>query len=257
MSLSRLFGPAVFATAALLASTALSAQDGAATVIPTEEIAPAEVVELTDPHAQAAAGDPAAGQSKAAVCAACHGMDGNAADPQYPKLAGQHERYTARHLALFKSGERENAIMLGFAAMLEPQDMRDIGAYYASQTVRPGLADESILESGPYIGLRFYEIGERIYRGGIAERGVPACAACHGPTGAGNPGPAYPALAGQHARYTADLLRRYRDGAVYGKGERANAVMAGVAQQLTDQEIDALASYLEGLHGSDSAALPR
>lgn len=257
MSLSRLFGSTVFATAALLVATALMAQDDATTVIPTEDVAPAEVVELTDPHAQAAAGDPAAGQSKAAVCAACHGMDGNAADPQYPKLAGQHERYTARHLALFKSGERENAIMLGFAAMLEPQDMRDIGAYYASQAVRPGLADESVLDSGPYIGLRFYEIGEQIYRGGIAERGVPACSACHGPTGAGNPGPAYPALAGQHARYTADLLRRYRDGAAYGKGERANAVMAGVAQLLTDQEIDALASYLEGLHASDSAALPR
>ena len=257
MSLSRPLGLAALAAVILAVAIGAGAQTGPATVVPTQDAAPAEVAELGDPHAAANPGDAAAGQGKAAVCAACHGMDGNSVDPQYPKLAGQHERYTARHLALFKGGERENAIMLGFAAMLGPQDMRDIGAFYATQKATPGLADDSVVESGPYLGKRFYAIGEAIWRGGIADRGVPACLACHGPTGEGNPGPAYPALAGQHARYTADLLRRYRDGTVYGKGARANAVMAGVARALTDQEIEALASYIEGLHPSDSGALPR
>ncbi|HBK56036.1 MAG TPA: cytochrome C [Xanthomonadales bacterium] len=261
MSLSRSIGPALLAATALLFGALIgvpaSARQDGTTVVAAEESQPAQVAELTDAHAQAAAGDPAAGQSKAVVCSACHGMDGNSADPQYPKLAGQHERYIARHLALFKSGERENAIMLGFAATLSAQDMRDIGAFYAGGTVKPGLADETVVDTGPYNGKRFYEIGQAIYRGGIAKRGIPACGACHGPTGSGNPGPSYPALAGQHARYTADMLRRYRDGAVYGHGERGNKVMSEVAQDLTDQEIDALASYIEGLYPSDSAALPR
>jgi cytochrome c553 len=175
-------------------------------------------------------------------------MDGNSADPQYPKLAGQHERYTARHLALYKSGERNNAIMLGFAAMLSPQDMRDIGAYFASQTVRPGLADESVISSGPNQGRKFYQVGEKLYLGGDLERGIPACAACHGPAGHGNPGPAYPSLSGQHATYTAAQLNLFRDGTVHGRGDNANAVMSGVARYLTDEEIQALATYIEGLH---------
>lgn len=257
MSLPRIYGLAVMAATALALTTAVIAQSEPATVVPAEETAPAPVTELTDPHGDANPGDAAAGQGKAAVCAACHGMDGNSADPQYPKLAGQHERYTARHLALFKSGERENPIMLGFAAMLGPQDMRDVGAYFASLKALPGVADESVIRSGPNQGKKFYRVGETIYRGGIAARKVPACAGCHGPTGAGNPGPAYPALAGQHARYTADLLRRYRDGVVYGHGEQANLVMSGVAGALTDEEIESLASYIEGLHPSESAALPR
>lgn len=219
------------------------------------EQAPAAAVPLTEAHGEAAPGDAERGAAKAAVCAACHGMDGNAVDPLYPKLAGQHERYTARHLALFKTGERENAIMMGFAAPLSPQDMRDLGAYFAGQTALPGLADETVVADGPAAGMKFYEIGQRIYRGGDAERGLPACLACHGPAGAGNPGPAYPALGGQHARYTADMLTRYRDGAVYGDGPQAG-VMAGVAKTLTDQEIQALATYIEGLHAADTGALP-
>lgn len=246
--------PRTLGLAGLLVAATAFAQSEPTTVTPAPEAAPAQVAELTPAHGPANAGDAAAGQTKAAVCAACHGLDGNAQDPQYPKLAGQHERYIARHLALFKSGERENAIMLGFAAMLSPQDMRDIGAYFASQKVLPGVADETVIAAGPHQGKKFYQVGEAIYRGGDAARGIPACAACHGPTGTGNPGPAYPALAGQHARYTADLLQRYRAGAAYGRGENANAVMAGVASRLTDEEIQALATYIEGLHAAERTA---
>jgi cytochrome c553 len=237
----------------LLAATTVFAQSPAtapAQVNAAPEVAPAEVAALADDAAIAGPGDATAGAGKAAVCAACHGMDGNSADPQYPKLAGQHERYIARQLALYKSGERANAIMLGFAAMLSPQDMRDIGAYFASQKVRAGVADESLVASGPNVGKKFYQVGEQLYRGGNLERGVPACGACHGPAGSGNPGPAYPSLGGQHATYTAAQLRAYRDGAVHGTGDNANAVMSGVARYLTDEEIQALATYAEGLHAA-------
>lgn len=181
-------------------------------------------------------GDAEAGAGKAAVCAACHGLDGNSSDPQYPKLAGQHAAYTANHLELYKSGERENAIMAGFATVLSSEDMQDIGAYFATQTVQAGVADETMVEQA-----------QALYRGGDAERGIPACMACHGPGGGGNPLVPYPAVGGQHANYSADMLRRYRDGAAYGDSANA-AVMAAVAEQLSDAEIDSLASYLEGLH---------
>src|SRR3546814_312575 len=172
-----------------------------------------------------AAGDAVAGQAKAAVCGACHGMDGNSTDPQYPKLAGQHERYIARHLALFKSGERANAIMLGMAAAVSAQDARDLGTWFASQQIVPGVADDTIITSGPNSGKKFYQVGEALFRGGDAKRGIPACSSCHGPTGRGNPGPPYPSLAGQHARYSADMLRRFRDGVSYGdrKSTRLNS----------------------------------
>lgn len=247
------------AISALLMITSVFAQDPVAEVTAVAEPAPAAVAELTDPHAQAAPGDAAAGANKAAVCAACHGMDGNSADPQYPKLAGQHEDYTARHLALFKGGERNNPIMLGFASMLSAQDMRDVGAYYASQTITPGVADESPIDNpaSPNNGQRFYEIGQTLFRGGDAARGIPACAACHGPGGQGVPGPTYPSLAGQHAQYTADILRRFRSGEVHGRGDNANVIMSGVAQRLSDEEIDSLATYIEGLHAAPQAAMAR
>jgi len=252
------FRPLV-AVFALLFVTPTLAQDPVAEVSAVPDPAPATVAELTDPHAPSAPGDAAAGANKAAVCAACHGMDGNSADPQYPKLAGQHEAYTARHLALFKGGERDNAIMLGFAATLSAQDMRDLGAFYASQAAMPGVADEGVIDNplSPNQGRRFYEIGQDLFRGGDVARGIPACAACHGPAGHGVPGPTYPALAGQHAQYTADLLRRFRGGEVHGRGDNANAVMAGVAQRLTDEEIDSLATYIEGLHAAPRTAAAR
>lgn len=235
-----------------------SAQEAPAQGTPAEvtaqpETAPAEVVQMTDAHGPAQPGDAAAGAGKAAACAACHSVDGNSADPQYPKLAGQNERYIARQLALYKSGERENPIMMGFAAMLSPQDMRDIGAHFATQAVRAGIADESIIAEGPNADRKFYQVGESLYRGGDSKRGIPACMACHGPAGHGNPGAAYPALAGQHAGYTATQLKNFRDGKVWGKDTRLNVIMGDVAKQLTDEEIQALGTYIEGLHSASAA----
>lgn len=187
-----------------------------------------------------AAGDAAAGEKKAAVCAACHGMDGNATDPQYPNLAGQHEAYIATQLAHFKSGVRENPVMVAFAAPLSEQDMADIGAFFAKQARKPGLADDAFLEAG-----------QRLYRGGDAKRAIPACMACHGPDGHGNPVTGYPALSGQHAQYTVGMLKRFRDGAAFGPPDNAQAkIMAQIAAKLTDQDIEALASTLQGLHSA-------
>ena len=243
--------------AALLATAIAFAQSQAATTVnakPPATVtqlpapAPAPTEQLTDAHAPAKPGDAKAGQIKAAACGACHGLDGNSSDAQYPKLAAQQERYIARQLAMFKTGERENPIMIGFASALAPQDMRDVGAYFASQKVLPGVADDTVIKTGPNQGLKFYAVGERLYRGGDAARGIPACMACHGPTGAGNPGPAYPNLAGQHAKYVSARLTAFRGGLILGKGDYAKPEMATVAKNLTDEEIQALSTYLEGLH---------
>jgi cytochrome c553 len=254
MSFGRFLGLA--GAASMVFAAAVSAQSGSAPAASAAEVTPAPdavaapVVELTEAHGPATAGDAKAGATKAAACAACHGADGNAADPQYPKLAGQHERYLARQLALFKSGERNNPIMMGFAAPLSPQDMRDIGAHFATLKALPGTADDTPIAEGPNQGRKFYQVGERLWRGGDAARGIPACMACHGPDGRGNPGPSYPALSGQHAGYTAQQLIAFRAGTVLGSGDNANAVMAGVAKYLTDEEIQALASYAQGLHSA-------
>lgn len=250
MKFSRILG-----VAALLAAGSTLAQE-AATVTPAPEAEAAPVATLEADNTPATWGDAQAGAGKAAVCAACHGLDGNAADPQYPKLAGQHERYIARQLALYKSGERNNAIMLGFAATLSAQDMRDIGAYFASQKVVPGVADDTVIAAGPNADRKFYEVGERLYRYGQPDRGIPACQACHGPDGRGNPGPSWPQLAGQHAGYSAAVLNAFRDGMVWGKDGNANALMAGVSANLTDEEIQALATYIEGLHNAADAPSP-
>ena len=244
MKFTRILGVAI-----ALAASAAVAQE-AATVTPAPEQAPAPIATLEADNTVANRGDAQAGAGKAAACAACHGLDGNSADPQYPKLAGQHERYIARQLSLYKNGERDNAIMLGFAAGLSAQDMRDIGAYFASQTVVPGVADDTVIAEGPYADRKFYAVGEQIFRYGKADGSVPSCAACHGPAGAGNPGSAWPSLGGQHAGYTATVLTAFRDGKVWGKDANANAIMAGVAASLSDDEIQALASYIEGLHNA-------
>jgi len=235
-------------TEAAPATTAPVAEPAAATVTAAPETAPAAVAALEADDAVATWGDAAAGATKAAACAACHGADGNSADPQYPKLAGQNERYIARQLALFKSGERENPIMLGMAAPLTAQDMRDIGAFFATQKVVPGVADDTAIAEGDLAGEPFYRTGEQIFRSGKSDHSVPACAACHGPTGTGNPGSAWPAIGGQHAGYTAAALTAFRDGKVWGKDKNANVIMSQVAKGLTDAEIQSLASYLEGLH---------
>ncbi|MCB1800705.1 MAG: cytochrome c4 [Gammaproteobacteria bacterium] len=181
-----------------------------------------------------AAGDAEAGKAKAAMCAACHGMDGNSAAPNFPKLAGQHEDYIAKQLAEFKSGERKDATMNGMAAALSEQDMADLGAFYASQKGTIGSAAEDKVA-----------LGQNIYRAGNAASGVSACAACHGPTGAGNPMAKFPMLNGQHADYTAMQLKNFRAGA---RANDAGSMMRGVAKKMSDAEIEAVAQYIQGLH---------
>ena len=206
------------------------------------------------PELPAHPGDVAAGLGLAGACAACHGIDGNSADPQYPRLAGQHERYIARQLHLFKSGQRQNPIMQGMAAPLSAQDMRDIGAFYATQKPQAGVADDTVIATGPHADKKFYQVGEKLFRAGRPADGLPACAACHGPAGRGNPGPAYPSLGGQHAGYTVAKLQFFRDGNSYGTDGDANPVMAQIARGLSDEEIQALGTYIEGLHAAKPAA---
>ncbi len=250
MKYLRILGVAV----AVLMTTAVASQ--VATVQPAAEIEPAPVAALVDAK-PATAGDPKAGQTKAGACAACHGLDGNSADAQYPKLAGQHERFIWRQLKLYKSGERENAIMQGMAAPLTEQDMRDIGAYFATLKALPGVADDSLIATGPQAGSKYYEIGQRIFRAGKsgkAGKEVATCLACHGPAGRGNPGPSYPSLGGQHSSYTAARLQFFRDGGVWGKQTNANTVMSEVARNLSDEEIQGLSTYIEGLHPTTTSA---
>jgi cytochrome c553 len=188
-------------------------------------------------------GDATAGQAKAATCGACHGADGNSATAQYPKLAGQHEDYIARQVDLFKSNKRSNPVMMGFIASLSVQDMHDIGAYFASKSSLPGVADA-----------KYVAQGEAYYRGGDGKDGVPACMACHGPDGRGNPGAGYPQLAGQYADYTSAKLKDFRDGKGFSDDDRAK-IMTAVAKNLSDQDIAALASYIEGLHAATAKAV--
>jgi cytochrome c553 len=184
-----------------------------------------------------AAGDAEAGKTKAVVCAACHGVDGNSTVPMWPKIAGQHAQFTERQLNLMKSGARQVPEMMGIVAGLNEQDFADLAAYFATQVMSPGAADPAKVE-----------LGERIYRAGIAKREVPACMSCHGPAGEGNPLAGYPALAGQHATYTAKALTRYEDGQTWGEGDELSRLMTEVADSLSAEEIDAVASYIEGLH---------
>ena len=237
--------------AAMLITTAVARQ--VTTVQPAPEPAPAPVVALAD-NKPATSGDAKAGQTKAGACAACHGLDGNSSDAQYPKLAGQHERFIWRQLKLYKSGERENPIMQAMAASLSEQDMRDIGAYFATQKVLPGVADDTLIATGPHAGKKFYQVGERIFRAGNASAGVPACLACHGPSGRGNPGPSYPSLDGQHFTYTVARLQFFRSGGVWGKDANANTVMSAIARNLSDEEIQGLATYVDGLHNASATS---
>ena len=193
--------------------------------------------EMTSMETMAAKpGDAAAGQGKAAACGACHGMDGNSTDPQYPKLAGENEQYIVHQLMSFKSGERVNAIMQGMAAPLSVQDMHDIGAYFAGKQSVAGVSDESLAIAGG-----------KLYREGDPSRGIPACMACHGPDGHGNPGAMYPQLAGQHADYVQKTLQAWHDGTTWGTEAHAQ-IMPAIAQRLGKSDIEAVASYVDGLH---------
>ena len=169
--------------------------------------------------------------SFAAVCAACHAADGNSTIAANPKLAQQHPEYLVKQLQEFKSGKRANAIMSGMVATLTDDDMRNIAAWVATKPAAAGFAKDKAMVT----------LGERIYRGGIAERNIAACAGCHSPNGAGIPS-VYPRLAGQHADYTAAQLVQFRDGV------RNNSIqMTGVAAKLNDREIKAVSDYIAGL----------
>jgi cytochrome c553 len=244
--------------AALAVAAAAFAQT---TVTPLPDNAPVETTTLdanaVAELAKAKWGDPAAGATKAGTCAACHGVDGNPSDPQYPRLAGQSERYVSQQLALFKSGQRNTgmaAVMVPFASTLSAQDMRDIGAYFATQKAGAGIADDTVIADGPNKGLKFYQVGEKIFRSGDHARGIPACMACHGPAGAGNPGPAYPHIGGQQSAYVVRRLEEYRTGTTSEADPHLFNMMATVAKSLTDEEINSLGSYLQGLHERPDAA---
>jgi cytochrome c553 len=190
-----------------------------------------------------AAGDAEAGKQKSEPCVACHGVGGVSANPAWPKLAGQGEKYLVDQLQLFKEKVRVNTLMNPQAENLSEQDIEDLAAYYASQAISVDSADPD----KEFQGEKLHLIGERIYRGGNTETGVPACMSCHAPDGVGN-GPAkFPQLAGQHAVYTAAQLRAYRSGARYQPDDNLN-MMKDIATYLSDTEIDAVAEYIAGLH---------
>ena len=232
---------------ACLAVAAVAYAQSTAVAIPDN--APVQTAPLDEKPATW--GDVAAGQSKAGACAACHGLDGNAMLQEAPRIAGMSERYIAEQLALFKHGERTSGlagVMLPYATVLSAQDMRDIGAWYATQKAGSGVADDTVIAEGPNKGLKFYQVGERLYRSGDASRDIPGCMACHGPSGAGNPGPAYPSLHGQQAAYVTRRLEEYRTGTTTYKNATHFKLMADIAKPLTDEEILSLATYVQGLH---------
>jgi cytochrome c553 len=180
----------------------------------------------------AAGGDPAAGEQKAAACAACHGPDGNSVDPQFPVIAGQVRGYIADSLAAFKSGERPNAIMMGMSQPLSEQDMADLDAFYSAQAAAPRSITDEQLESA--------RAGEAIYRGGYRPMDIPACMSCHGPAGQGIP-TQYPRLAGQHPGYLEAQLNAYKT------KQRPNPVMGPIAFLLTEEQIASLSLYISAL----------
>ncbi|WP_095110291.1 cytochrome c [Pseudomonas sp. Irchel 3E20] len=182
-------------------------------------------------------GDAAAGQAKAAVCGACHGPDGNSMAPNFPKLAGQGEKYLTKQLHDIKSGKRTVLEMTGLLTNLSDQDMADISAYFASQKGSVGAADPKLVARG-----------EALFRGGNLEKGLPACTGCHSPNGAGNAAAGFPHMGGQHAAYIAKQLTDFRK----EEGGRTNdgdlKTMQTIAKKLSDEDIAAVSSYIQGLH---------
>ncbi|MCK0105881.1 c-type cytochrome [Marinobacter sp. S0848L] len=184
------------------------------------------------------AGDPAAGEQKAAVCAACHGQGGGKPMmASYPKLTGLGEKYLYTQLVDIKSGDRSIPEMTGLLTAMSDQDLKDLAAYFNKQelVVNQANDDEELIAQG-----------QAIFRGGNMASGVPACAGCHNPSGKGNEPAGYPALGGQNAEYIAKQLKAYRGGT---RATTSNAgIMADVASKLTDAEIEAVANYVSGLH---------
>jgi cytochrome c553 len=180
-------------------------------------------------------GSAEAGKSRALTCGACHGVDGNSVNPMWPNVAGQHSTYIYDQLQAFKSGTRSDILMSAQTLALNEQDMRDLAVYFESQAAaaKP-VADVATIASG-----------EALYRGGDEEAGIPACLACHGPTGRGNPAASYPSLYGQYAAYTEKQLRDYASGA--RKSDGPTKVMRDIAERLSEKDIVDLASYVQGL----------
>jgi cytochrome c553 len=182
-------------------------------------------------------GDAEAGKSKSTACGACHGANGNSQNPEWPNLAAQHAKYVYQQLQYFKDGDRNNVLMNGQAMALSDQDMQDLAVYFESLQAQPlAVANADTVATA-----------EALYRGGDKERGIPACLACHGPDGAGNPGVPYPKINGQHAVYTATSLKNYAADDTTRSNTATQQMMTTIAQKLTPQEIEALASYLQGL----------
>ena len=180
-------------------------------------------------------GDAEAGKAKSITCAACHGQDGNSVNPAWPSLAGQHAGYAYEQLQAFKGGMRSNALMLGQVMALSDEDMKNLAVYYENMLA----AAKSVADPASV------DLGERLYRGGDSEKSISACIACHGPTGRGNPASVVPSVRGQYAVYNAVQLR------AYASGERATdgptRVMRDIASRLSEEEILAVASYMQGL----------
>ncbi len=180
-----------------------------------------------------ASGDYAAGQAKSVICSACHGVDGNSSNPEYPSIAGQVPGYIAKQLEKFKLGSRKNTIMAGMALALTKEDMEDLDAWYSLQ--KPVIHTIEVDE------LEIAELGEQLYRGGYPPMKVPACMGCHGPNGAGIP-TNFPRLGGQHAKYTESQLLAFKS------KERESDIMGPIAFGMTLEQIRAISLYLSALH---------
>ncbi|MBC3485980.1 c-type cytochrome [Pseudomonas kermanshahensis] len=180
-------------------------------------------------------GDAAAGQAKTAVCGACHNPDGNSLAPNFPKLAGQGQRYLEKQLHDIKSGKRTVLEMTGMLAAFNDQDLADIAAYFASQKGSVGAADPKLVERG-----------RALFNGGDLEKGMPACTGCHSPNGAGIALAGFPHLGGQHSQYVTKQLTEFREGVRTNDGDAMT--MRTIAGKLSNHDIEALASYIQGLH---------
>ncbi len=180
-------------------------------------------------------GSAEAGKAKALTCGACHGPDGNSVNPVWPSIAGQHPTYIVEQLQAFKTGTRTEPLMLGQTMLLTDDDMRNLAVYFSGLTTATKvIADPATLD-----------YGQRLYRGGSRENSTPACIACHGPNGRGNPAAGYPSLKGQYAAYIAKQLREYASGERRSDG--ATRVMRDIAAKLSEEDIVAVSSYVQGL----------
>jgi cytochrome c553 len=216
---------AVFSATLFLATSAFASDSKA-----HDEHAEEKVMQV----AKVPFGDPIAGAAKVATCAACHGSDGNSANPEWPNIAGQHPEYTYEQLKMIKDGSRSAPLMAGQLNNKNDKDLKDIAAYFAEKESKSGEANADT-----------YTLGQTIYRGGNTETGVPACAACHGPSGKGNPMSLYPDIAGQQAGYVLKSLNDYASGKRNANAQQK--IMKEVAALMSDAEKEAVASYIRGL----------